>query len=105
MRTASLVAFGEPPVALVAPPVLTVTDVPASFVALSEPLADDDRIPRFMAPASEAVDTDDGGFFASATGLAKKAGSSILSGSTKAGASIMDGLGFVGRTIKKLKFF
>jgi hypothetical protein len=98
-------SFGEAPLpALTAPAV--VTDLPMPAVELSDLAAVEAESPRFLAAAATPVVEDDGGgFFAGATGLAKKAGSSILSTGSKAGASIMDGLSFVGRGLKKLKFF
>ncbi|MEZ5317906.1 MAG: hypothetical protein R2752_10945 [Vicinamibacterales bacterium] len=96
------VELGAPPVRpFVAPPV---TSVNAYEVPLSDP--EDVLSPRFLAMAQAAQGTeDDGGFFSDATGFAKRAGSTILNTGTKAGASILGGLSFVGRSLKKLKIF
>ena len=81
--------------------------VPAAEVPLTEPESTPAFLSaRYLAPVQVASpDEIDRGFFSSATDFAKRAGSSVLSTGSKAGASIMDGLGMVGRTFKKLKIF
>lgn len=95
-------AFGAPPLRTFTPPAV-VTDLPVPMVALSDLVAPDDRSPRFLSAAT--AEEDEGGFFSGAGDFAKKAGSSILTTGSKAGASIMGGLTFVGRSLKKLKIF
>lgn len=98
--------FGAPPTPVSPAMTMTAAD-PLAPISSAERYVDEVALSRMMAPSMERADnsSDDGGFLSSATGLAKKAGSSIVSGSTRAGVSIMDGLSFVGRKIKKLKFF
>jgi len=81
-------------------------DTPAALVPLSEPASAPFMSARYLAPVQTATpDEVDRGFLSGATDFAKRAGSTVLSTGSKAGASIMDGLGVAGRMIKKLKIF
>lgn len=102
---ASVADFGAPPAAPLSSTLAMATPDPFALIPGSDLYFDEGTFSRMAAAVEPADDGDGGGFFSSATGLAKKAGSSLITTGTRAGASIMDGLSFVGRKIKKLKFF
>jgi hypothetical protein len=54
--------------------------------------------------AALMADADDGGFFSDAGDAAKKAGSTILSGTIKAGAPLVGVVRFLGGALKKIRF-
>jgi hypothetical protein len=81
-------------------------DTPAAVVPLSEPASAPFMSARYLAPVQTATpDEVDRGFLSGASDFAKRAGSTVLTTGSKAGASIMDGLGVAGRMFKKLKIF
>jgi hypothetical protein len=83
-----------------------VADTPAAPVPLSEPAEVPFLSARYLAPVQTATpDELDRGFFSGSIDFAKRAGSTVMATGSKAGASIMDGLGFAGRMFKKLKIF
>lgn len=101
------VALGAPPAPeLVAPSALRA--LPTTQVALSRPSTfapiGIDGLPASPGARAAAADSgDDGGFFSGAGNMAKKAGSTIVNGTVKAGAPLVGIAKFIGNAFKKIR--
>jgi hypothetical protein len=101
------VSLGTPPAPeLVAPSALRA--LPTTQVALSRPSSfapiGVDGLPAAPGARAAAADSgDDGGFFSGAGNVAKKAGSTIVNGTVKAGAPLVGIAKFIGNAFKKIR--
>jgi hypothetical protein len=101
-----VVSLGAPPPAsMAADGSIDDEAVPLEASAAFAEEASPDAIRVLASAATESTRDDGRGILTSATAAAKKAGTSLVNTSGKAGASIVDGLTFVSRSLRRLKFF
>lgn len=109
----SVIRLGQPPVRPTEPLADSVVALAAATLAVGAPVAASRgavelRPTTVLAPAAPGENADAEGDLlglGTAASAARRAGASVVTGGGKAGASIVDGLTFVSRSIRRLKFF